>query len=89
MNANELLTKRDLFEFEQRLLAKLANTQESKRSRRYGRTKDIQKMFGISASTIQNLRNQGKISFTKMGGTIIYDLDDIEATLLHPTHQND
>lgn len=89
MNANELLTKRDLFEFEQRLFAKLANTQESKKSRRYGRTKDIQKIFGISASTIQNLRNQGKISFTKMGGTIIYDLDDIEATLLPSANHND
>jgi Mn-dependent DtxR family transcriptional regulator len=83
MNADELLTKRDLFDFEQRLLAKLSNNQDGKRTKQYVRTKDIQKIFGISASTVQNLRNQGKISFQKIGGSIIYNVDEIESALVN------
>lgn len=83
MNVDELLTKRDLAEFEKRLYSKLNEPQDRKKPRRYLRTKDIQELYGISASTVQNLRNQGKISFQKIGGTIIYDLEEIESALIN------
>lgn len=37
----------------------------------------VQKMLGISAGTLQTLRINGTIPYTKVGGVIIYDRQDI------------
>lgn len=42
------------------------------------KTKDVMKLLGISEKTLQNYRNQGKISFTKVGNIIYYKQCDID-----------
>ena len=46
--------------------------------KRLFKTKDVLKLLGISEKTLQNYRNQGKISFTKVGNIIYYKLCDID-----------
>lgn len=82
MNVNELITKQDLIDFEKRLYNKLNESFTQKKSPKYLRTKDISEMLGVSASTIQNLRINGILPYRKIGGTIIYERDEIEAALL-------
>ena len=46
--------------------------------KRLFKTKDVLKLLGISEKTLQNYRNQGKISFTKVVNIIYYKLCDID-----------
>ncbi len=41
------------------------------------RSFQVQKMLGISAGTLQTLRINGTIPYTKVGGVIYYDRQDI------------
>lgn len=43
------------------------------------RTSDVCRILKLSTSTLQNLRNSGKIPFTKLNGAILYRRTDIES----------
>lgn len=45
------------------------------------KTKDLKKQLSISDSTIENLRNNGHLNFTKVGGTYFYYQSDVNAML--------
>ena len=45
------------------------------------RTRDVCKLLNLSSSSIQNLRNSGKLPFIKLEGTILYSLDEINTLL--------
>ena len=83
MNAEDLLTKRDLYEFEQRLYSRLGDSGHQKKLPKYLRTKDVIEMFSLSSSTIQNLRISGKLPYQKIGGSIIYDREEVESALIN------
>lgn len=42
---------------------------------------EVKELLGISTGTLQNLRNNGILPFTKIGGTIYYDSEDIQKVL--------
>ena len=81
METDQILTKRDLLEFEQRLFSKLREPQSGRKSPKYLRSRDVCEMFNISQSTLQNLRNNKNIPFKRIGGTLIYDADEVEAKM--------
>jgi len=41
----------------------------------------VQRMLGISPGTLQNLRINGTIPYSKIGGVIFYSLEDINAIM--------
>jgi len=41
----------------------------------------VKKLLGISPGTLQNLRINGTLPFTKIGGVILYDYEDIQKML--------
>lgn len=45
------------------------------------RTSDVRKLLGISGSSIQNLRNTGKLKYSKVGGSIFYKAEDVTKLL--------
>lgn len=47
---------------------------------------DVRKLLNISAGTLQNLRVNKTIPFTKIGGVIFYDSDDIQKMLRSHKH---
>ena len=80
----EIITKEDLREFENRLLAeikKLLSGGEKDGSKQWLKSCEVRKLLKISPGTLQNLRINGTLAFTRVGSIIYYRLDDINKVL--------
>lgn len=76
---NQLLTKDDLQEFQKTLLNQLQEiVQKNKEPKKWLRVSEVKELLKISASTIQTLRINGTISYTKLSGMYYYNYEDIE-----------
>jgi hypothetical protein len=49
--------------------------------KRWLKSSEVRKILGISPGTLQTLRNNGKIPFSKMGGLTYYDAAEIDRIL--------
>ena len=79
LTTNQLLTKEDLQEFQKTLLNQLQEiVQKNKEPKKWLRVSEVKEVLKISASTIQSLRINGSISFTKISGMYYYNYEDIE-----------
>jgi hypothetical protein len=47
------------------------------------RSPEVKEFLGISSGTLQNQRINGTIPYTKMGGVIYYDYNDINQVLIN------
>jgi hypothetical protein len=81
--AIEVITKEDLNEFRHLLLNDIKNVIQPKhqKQKQWLKSTEVRKLLKISPGTLQNLRINGTLSFTKMGGIIFYNYEDIEAML--------
>lgn len=91
----ELLTKEDLQLFSKELLSHVdqllqkytpdrkALIEETMKhhDNRWMKSKAVRNMLNISDSTLQNVRRNGQLPFTKVGGVILYDKNDVEILL--------
>lgn len=83
LTTNQLLTKDDLQEFQNNLLNKLQEiVQKNKEQKKWLRVSEVKEILKISASTIQTLRINGTLSYTKLSGMYYYNYEDIEK-LIH------
>ena len=81
---SQLVTIKDLEEFRTKLLMDIKMMLEghlNKTTKRWLKSQEVRKMLGISPGTLQTLRNNGKIPFTKMGGLIYYDAGQLDQLL--------
>lgn len=39
---------------------------------------EVEEMFGVTGQTIRNWRNKGLIGYSKIGGTVLFSVQDIE-----------
>jgi hypothetical protein len=72
----KIITPEDLNEFKEDLLKdiKLLITNQSKpQAKKWLKSPEVRKLLGISTGTLQNLRINGTLPYTKMGGVIYYD----------------
>jgi len=82
--ATEIITVEDLEKFEERILqgmTTLINERISpgpKEDKIWIKSHNVQRMLGISAGTLQNLRINGTIPYSKIGGVIFYDKAEIQ-----------
>ncbi|HVT86692.1 MAG TPA: helix-turn-helix domain-containing protein [Chitinophagaceae bacterium] len=83
MIRDQLITKEDLHQFRHQLLDDLKNLLHTKpqKQKQWLKSSEVRQMLKISPGTLQNLRVNGTLSFTKIGGTIFYNYDDIEAMI--------
>lgn len=83
MTSNELITKGDLEVFEKKLLEKIEFILQpgKAQSKQWLKSKDVRKLLNISPGTLQNLRINGTLSYTKIGGMMYYKLEDIYKVL--------
>lgn len=84
MTAIELMTKEDLVQMENRLLnaIKALNYPENGGQRkRWLKSQEVRKLLNISPGTLQNLRINGSLRFTKIGGILYYQQEDIDKLL--------
>jgi hypothetical protein len=81
--AIEILTKEDLYEFSKSLLEDIKELLKGKneQSKKWLKSTEVRKLLNISPGTLQNLRINGSLTYTKIGGTLYYDNTDIEKLL--------
>ena len=81
--AVDIITKEDLHEFRSLLLDDLQKLLHSKpqKQKQWLKSSEVRQLLKISPGTLQNLRINGTLSFTKIGGTIFYNYDDIESMI--------
>jgi hypothetical protein len=81
--AIEVLTKDDLNQFKTELLSAISPLVNSnpQNKQKWLKSKEVLELLTISPGTLQNLRINGTLTFTKIGGTIYYDQDDINKIL--------
>jgi hypothetical protein len=82
--AVEIITKEDLQSFRCELLSdlkKILNTSTPSKPKQWLKSAEVRRMLKISPGTLQNLRVNGTLQFTKIGGIIYYSFADIELLL--------
>ncbi|EKT3958533.1 helix-turn-helix domain-containing protein [Flavobacterium psychrophilum] len=81
--AIEVITREDLNEFRILLLADLKEILQTKTQliKQWLKSSEVRKLLNISSGTLQNLRINGTLSYTKVGGTMYYAYSDIEKLL--------
>ena len=81
----QILTTDDLREFKVEMLEeikKLLWQNGVHPVKKWLKSPEVRKLLGISPGTIQNLRLNGSLPFTKIGGIIYYDSEDVQKMLL-------
>ena len=81
--AVEILTKQDLNEFRTLLLNDIREILQGKteQTKQWLKSKEVRKLLNISPGTLQTLRINKTLSYTKIGGIIYYAQKDIEKLL--------
>lgn len=78
----ELVTREDLRRLEVLLNEIKQIVQPGQgQSKKWLKSSEVRKMLNISSGTLQNLRINGTLRFTKMGSIIYYKLEDINKIL--------
>lgn len=81
--AAEIITKEDLQEFGQQLLNQIKGLlgQAIEEPKKWLKSYQVKNLLKISDNTLQTLRDNGTIPFTKIGGILYYSIDDINRVL--------
>lgn len=81
--AIEVITREDLNEFRELLLADISAIFNSKpaQTKQWLKSNEVRKLLNISPGTLQNLRINGTLTYTKIGGTMYYAYAEIEKVL--------
>ncbi|MDF2190553.1 helix-turn-helix domain-containing protein [Paraflavitalea sp. CAU 1676] len=78
------VTAEDLQEFKKELLVSikaLIASMPDQPSKRWLKTYEVMEILNLSAGTLQTLRNNGIIPFSKIGGILYYDADEINKVI--------
>ena len=81
--AVKIITIEDLNDFRNLLLNDLKEIINSKpqQSKQWLKSNEVRKLLNISPGTLQNLRINGTLSYTKIGGIMYYNHADIDKLL--------
>jgi hypothetical protein len=81
---DQLVTLADLQEFKEDLLLSMKTIIQNnslQQGKRWLKSYEVKKLLNISTGTLQNLRANGSLPFSKVGGLIYYDADEINRIL--------
>ena len=83
-----IITKEDLQQFKIELLESIENLLQGKNTEEklWLRTSEVRKLLNISSGTLQNLRINGTLRYSKIGGVLFYNYKDIEKLLTDFKH---
>ena len=79
-----IITTDDLRDFKMELLddiKELLNSQSGHITKRWLKSSEVKKLLGISSGTLQNLRINGTLPYTKVGGVLYYDYEEIMSVM--------
>jgi hypothetical protein len=75
-----IITTEDLLEFKMELLdgiKELLNNQSGNVTKKWMKSPEVRELLGISPGTLQNLRINGTLPYTRVGGVLYYDYQEI------------
>jgi hypothetical protein len=79
--AVELITKEDLIVFKTEIINEIRQVLKPKgpnlQEKEWLKSYEVRKLLGISPGKLQNMRVNGTIAFTQIGGLMFYKYDDI------------
>jgi hypothetical protein len=81
--ATEIITVEDLQTFKSELINDikvLLKEQTGQPVKKWLKSYEVRKLLNISPGTLQNLRINGTLPYTKIGGVMYYDYADIQDT---------
>jgi len=82
--AATIITTEDLREFKMELLdgiKQLLTNQHGNHNKKWLKSPEVRELLGISPGTLQNLRINGTLPYTKVGGVLYYDYQEIMQVL--------
>ena len=79
----EILTRQDLMSFKQELLSELKQilNKEQAPQKKWLKSPEVRRLLKVSPGTLQALRVNGTLQYTKIGGILYYDYDHILSLL--------
>ncbi len=82
--AVNILTQEDLLVFKSDLIAEIKGIlkQTTDPPKKWLKSEEVKKLLKVSPGTLQTLRINGTLQYTKLGGIIYYDFEHIERTML-------
>lgn len=84
VDRTQLITIGDLQDFKAdffRELKEILSSRNDNTEKQWLRSPEVRRMLGISPGTLQNLRINGALSFSKIGGIVFYKYEDIARLL--------
>ena len=79
---HQLITKKDLLDFSNLLLSEVKEQfGKTEKPKEWLKSVEVRKLLKISPGTLQNLRINGTLNFTRVGGIIYYKYDDLQKIL--------
>jgi hypothetical protein len=83
MTTIEMITREDLKQFKSELLDEIRQIMKPGpgQSKQWLKSVEVRKLLNISPGTLQNLRINGTLRYTKIGGMMYYKLEDIHKLL--------
>jgi DNA-binding transcriptional MerR regulator len=83
MYREQIITREDLDQFRTLLLNDLKEMLQSKpeQTKQWLKSNEVRKLLNISPGTLQNLRVNGTITYTKIGGILYYSSADLDKLL--------
>ena len=81
--AANIITTEDLHDFKMELLDGIKNllSNQSNQTKKWLKSPEVRDLLGISPGTLQNLRINGTLPYTKIGGVLYYDYQEIMQVL--------
>lgn len=79
-----IITTEDLMEFKVELLEdikQLLQNQNGQQGKKWIKSNEVRELLGISPGTLQNLRINGTLPYTKIGGVLYYEYHEIMKVL--------
>lgn len=79
----EIITKDDLETLKQEIISELKTIIGSQtEQKKWLKSADVRELLNISPGTLQNLRVNGTLPYTKMGKMLYYDYEDVVRILV-------
>jgi hypothetical protein len=85
LSRDQLITVGDLVDFKAEMLAeitRLLKEHGSPQFKKWLKSSEVRKMLGVSGGTLQAMRINGSLPYSKVGGLLFYPLQEIEKLML-------
>lgn len=86
---DRLITLKDLNDFKKEILAEIKKLTPNVEEKNWIKTKDVRKLLGLCSGTLQYMRNNNQITFSKIGRTIYYLEADVYRMLASKSNKGE